>query len=167
MTIEPALEHISLNIAQVRGQRVILDADLAVLYGVETKRFNEAVRRNLAWFPADFMFRLTADEYTALRSQFATLKTGRGAHRKYLPYAFTEHDAIMVATILNSTRAVEVSVYVVRAFIRLREATAQHKDLADRLSSLEKRRKPWPCRMKLSATTPASSSGNCLIRCAS
>jgi hypothetical protein len=85
------------------------------------------------------MFKLTADEYAALRSQIATLKTGRGVHRKYLPYAFTEHGAIMAATILNSARAVEVSVYVVRAFIRLREAAVQHKDLAERLASLEEK----------------------------
>jgi hypothetical protein len=108
-----APEAITLRIATARGQRVILDSDLAALYEVETKRFNEAVRRNLAKFPADFMFQLTAEEWAALRSQSATLNaagTGRGQHRKYLPYAFTEHGAIMAANLLSSPRAVEVSV---------------------------------------------------------
>lgn len=135
----PAVESISLSIASLRGQRVILDADLAALYGVETRRLNEQVKRNLDRFPADFMFRLTAEEFDSLRSQFATLKTGRGQHRKYLPYAFTEHGAIMAAMVLASPRAVEVSVYVVRAFVRLREAALQHKDLAKRLDSLEEK----------------------------
>jgi ORF6N domain len=139
-----APEAITLRIATVRGQRVLLDADLAALYDVPTKRFNEAVKRNLAKFPADFMFTLTADEWAALRSQFATLNaagtatsTGRGQHCKYLPYAFTEHGAIMAATILSSPRAIEVSVYVVRAFVRMRELAVTHSDLAKRLSELE------------------------------
>jgi len=135
----PIVESISLSIAAIRGQRVILDSDLAALYGVETKRFNEQVKRNTARFPADFMFQLTAEEADSLRSQFATLKTGRGQHRKYQPYVFTEHGAIMAAMVLNSPRAVEVSVYVVRAFVRLREAAVMHKDLAERLTSLEEK----------------------------
>ena len=139
MVTVPAVESISLSIAALRGQRVILDGDLAALYGVETKRFNEQVKRNGARFPADFMFQLSAEESEALRSQIATLKTGRGQHRKYLPYVFTEHGAIMAAMVLNSPRAVEVSVYVVRAFVRLREAAVLHKDLAERLSSLEEK----------------------------
>ena len=139
VTTAPAVESISLSIAALRGQRVILDADLAALYGVETKRFNEQVKRNSARFPADFMFQLTVEEFDSLRSQIATLKTGRGQHRKYLPYVFTEHGAIMAAMVLNSPRAVEVSVYVVRAFVRLREAAVLHKDLAERLSSLEEK----------------------------
>jgi hypothetical protein len=118
---------------------VLLDADLAALYGVTTKRFNEQVRRNAARFPGDFMFRLSAEEWDSLRSQFATLKTGRGEHRKYLPLAFTEHGAIMAATILNSSRATETSVYVVRAFVRLRETLAAHKELAGKLNVLEKK----------------------------
>jgi ORF6N domain len=132
-------QRISLSIAALRGQRVILDSDLAALYGAETKRFNEQVKRNGARFPADFMFQLSAEESDSLRSQIATLKTGRGKHRKYLPYVFTEHGAIMAAMVLNSPRAVEVSVYVVRAFVRLREAAMLHKDLAERLTSLEDR----------------------------
>ena len=133
----PAVESISLSIAALRGQHVILDADLAALYVVETKRLNEAVKRNLVRFPADFMFQITAEEQVSLRSQFATLKTGCGQHRKYLPYAFTEHGAIMAATLLNSPRAVAVSVYVVRAFVRPRELAATHQELATRLAELE------------------------------
>lgn len=144
-TLLLAPEAITLRIATVRGQRVLLDADLAALYEVETKRFNEAVRRNLAKFPADFMFQLTADEWAALRSQFATLdaagseSTGRGRHRKYLPYAFTEHGAIMAANLLSSPRAIDVSVYVVRAFVRMRELATTHGDLAKRLAELEEK----------------------------
>ena len=137
-----APEAITLRIATVRGARVLLDSDLAALYGVETKRFNEAVRRNLAKFPVDFMFQLTAAEWAALRSQSATLEatpSGRGQHRKYLPYAFTEHWAIMPANLLSSPRAIEESVYVVRAFVRMRELAATHGDLAKRLAELEEK----------------------------
>jgi len=133
------IERIESRILLVRGHKVLLDADLAALYGVSTKRFNEQVRRNAARFPEDFMFRLSAEEWDSLRSQFATLKTGRGQHRKYLSLAFTEHGAIMAVTILNSPRATEVSVYVVRAFIRLRQFLATHKDLARRLEEHEKK----------------------------
>ena len=140
-----APEAITLRIATVRGQRVIVDADLAALYGVETKRFNEAVKRNLAKFPADFMFQLSAEEFQALRSQFATSNDqastsgpGRGG-RRYAPRVFTEHGALMAATILNSPRAVEVSIYVVRAFVRLRELATTHGDLAKRLAELEEK----------------------------
>lgn len=133
------VESIAQSILVLRGQKVILDTDLAALYGVTTKRFNEQVRRNLERFPGDFMFQLSEAEWVALRSQFATLKTGRGQHRKYLPYAFTEHGAIMAATILNSPRATEVSVYVVRAFVQLRELLAGNKELAAKLAELEAR----------------------------
>lgn len=134
-----AVEAIASRIVILRGQRVIVDADLAALYGVPTKRLNEQVRRNAERFPADFMFALLQDEWDALRSQSATLKTGRGQHRKYLPFAFTEHGAIMAATVLNSPRAVEVSIYVVRAFVQLRELLTGHKELATRLKDLETR----------------------------
>lgn len=116
----------------------MLDSDLAALYDVPTKRFNEQVKRNLERFPADFMFQLTEEEWESLRSQIATLKPGRGQHRKYMPYAFTEHGAIMAATILNSPRATEVSVYVVRAFVQLREVLASNAELAKRLNDLER-----------------------------
>jgi hypothetical protein len=122
----------------VRRQRVLLDSDLAALYGVPTHRFNEAVRRNAARFPEDFAFRLTAEEHMSLRSQIAILKTGRGQHRKYLPYVFTEHGSIMAAMILNSPTAIEMSVHVVRAFVKLRQILASNTDLARRLESLER-----------------------------
>jgi hypothetical protein len=133
------VERIEQAILWMRGQKVILDADLAVLYGVTTKRLNQQVRRNIERFPADFLFQLTAEESEALRLQFATLKAGRGQHRKYAPLAFTEHGAIMAASVLNSPRAIQVSVHVVRAFVRLREVLATHKDLARKLEDLEKR----------------------------
>jgi hypothetical protein len=126
-------------ILQIRGQKVLLDADLATLYGVTTKRLNEQVRRNSERFPLDFMFQLTQEEAERLRSHFATLETGRGRHRKYLPYAFTEHGAIMAASVLNSPRAIDVSVAVVRAFVRLRLMLASNADLARKLAALEKK----------------------------
>ena len=132
-----ALPGIAMSIRTLRDQRAILDSDLAALYGVETKRFNEQIKRNLKRFPRDFMFQLTADEMESLRSQFATLNKGRGQHRKYLPYAFTEHGAIMAAMVLGSERAIEVSVHVVRAFVQLRQAASLHGDLAKRLLELE------------------------------
>src|SRR5262245_13388344 len=111
-----------LRIFEVRGQPVVLDTDLASIYEVTTKAFNQAVKRNARRFPPGFVVRLTRKDWAALRSQFVTLDTAkRGQHRKYLPLAFTEHGAIMAATILNSPRAVTLSVYVVRAFIRLRD----------------------------------------------
>ena len=121
----------------VRGEKVILAADLAALYGVETRVLNQAVKRNAERFPEDFMFQLTSDEAFALRSQFVTSK-GRGG-RRYAPYAFTEHGTIMAATVLNSPRAVQVSVYVVRAFVRLRRMLAQNKELATKLADLERK----------------------------
>ena len=133
------LDHsISQSILLLRGQRVVLDADLAVLYGVTTKRLNEQVRRNASRFPDDFVFQLTVDELGVLRSQFATSKSTRGG-RRYAPYAFTEHGAIMVATVLNSARAVEMSIYVVRAFVQLRELLASNKELAQQFRELELR----------------------------
>jgi hypothetical protein len=131
-----ALEAITLRILSLRGQRVIVDADLAALYDVPTKRFNEAVKRNLSKFPQDFMFTLTDEEFAALRSQFSTTNAGRGG-RRYAPRVFTEHGALMAATILNSPRAVDISIYVVRAFVQLRELAATHGDLTKRLNELE------------------------------
>ena len=133
------VERITQLILILRGHRVLLDSDLAELYGVTTKRFNEQVKRNLDRFPADFMFQLSAEEADSLRSQFATLKLGRGQHRKYAPYGFTEHGAIMAAMVLNSPRAVEMSVYVVRAFVQLREMLASNQELARQLKALETR----------------------------
>jgi hypothetical protein len=133
-----AVESIADRIFVVRAHKVIVDADLATLYGVETRRLNEQVRRNLTRFPRDFMFQLTDAEFSALMSQFATSNTGRGGRRKR-PLVFTEHGALMAATVLNSPRAVKVSLYVIRAFVRLRETLAAHKDLAAKLQVLEKK----------------------------
>ena len=122
----------------LRHQRVMLDADIAELYGVPVKRLNEQVKRNRERFPSDFMFQLTGKERAALRSQFATSKKGRGG-RRYLPYAFTEHGAIMAAIVLNSERAIRMSVFVVRAFVRLRELLATNRRLAAKIYELENR----------------------------
>ena len=122
----------------LRHQRVILDLDLAQLYGVPVKRLNEQVKRNQERFPSDFLFQLTEKEHNALRSQFATSKKRRGG-RRYTPYAFTEHGAIMAATVLNSERAVQMSVFVVRAFVRLREMLATNRRLARKIDELENR----------------------------
>ena len=128
------LEAITQRILVLRGQKVLLDADLAALYGVETRRLNEQVRRNLDKYPEDFIFEVTNEEVANLKSHFATSSWGG---RRKLPLAFTEHGAIMAATVLKSPRAVEVSVYVVRAFVRLRELVVSNKELALRLDELE------------------------------
>jgi hypothetical protein len=132
------VEHITRSILVLRGHRVILDHDLAVIYGVTTGRLNEAVKRNARRFPEDFMFRLTAAEHAVLVSQFAISTPSRGGRRQ-LPWAFTEHGAIQAANVLNSPRAVEMGIYVVRAFIKLRELLASNKELARRLDALEAR----------------------------
>lgn len=124
-------------IVTVRGKRVILDRDLAALYGVPTFRFNEAVKRNRNRFPEDFMFQLTRDEAASLTSQIAMSKPGRGG-RRTLPYAFTEHGSVMAANILRSPKAVQMSVFVVRAFIRMRQMLAEQRGLARKLAELEK-----------------------------
>jgi len=124
-------------ISTVRGKRVILDRDLAALYGVPTFRFNEAVKRNRNRFPEDFMFQLTRDEAACLTSQFAMSKPGRGG-RRTLPYVFTEHGTVMAANILRSPKAIQMSVFVVRAFIRMRQMFIEQKGLARKLAELEK-----------------------------
>jgi len=129
------VENIARAILVLRGHRVLLDAELAALYGVTTRRLNEQVRRNRSSFPADFLFELTAEEFANLKSHFATSSWGG---RRKLPLAFTEHGAIMAATVLNSPRAVEMSIYVVRAFVKLRELLASNKDLARKLAALER-----------------------------
>lgn len=129
---------LSQNIRVIRSQRVLLDEDLAALYGVPTKVFNQAIRRNATRFPSDFLLQLTESEAASLRSQIVTLKAGRGRHRKYAPMAFTEHGAIMAASVLNSPLAVEMSVHVVRAFVKLRQVLASSSALAHRLESLER-----------------------------
>lgn len=128
---------IAQRILVLRGQRVLLDTDLASLYGVSPKRLNEQVKRNKVRFPDDFAFQLEINDLRILRSQIATLDRGRGRHRKYVPTVFTEHGAIMAATVLNSPRAVEMSVYVVRAFVKLRDVFASNTELARKLEALE------------------------------
>src|SRR4030067_1120374 len=127
-------------IITIRNQKVIVDRDLAEIYGVETRRLNEQGKRNPERFPEDFMFQLTkeeADFWLRLRSQIAILK--RWKNIKYLPYAFTEHGAIMAANVLNSPQAVRMSVFVVRAFVKLREVLATHRELARKLAELERK----------------------------
>jgi hypothetical protein len=132
-------ENIETKILTLRGQKVMLDADLAELYGVEIRALNQAVKRNTERFPEDFMCQLTAEEYDSLRSQIVTLKTGRGQHRKYLPFVFTEHGALMLGNVLKSEQAVEMSLMVVRAFVHLRELVAGNKELAQKLNQLERK----------------------------
>ena len=122
----------------VRGQKVVTDSDLAALYGVEVRVLNQAIKRNKNRFPADFAFRLTVKESENLRSQIV-ISSGSHGGRRYLPYVFTEHGAIMAASVLNSQRAVEMSIFVVRAFVHLRETIRTHRVLAARLVDLEKR----------------------------
>jgi hypothetical protein len=115
----------------------MLDSDLAALYGVETRTLIQAVRRNISRFPSDFMFQLNFQDVAALRSQIVTLKKGRGEHRKYAPYVFTENGVAMLSSVLNSERAVQVNIAIMRVFVKLREMIASHKDLAKRLDELE------------------------------
>ncbi len=136
-----AVTALAQSIHLVRGQKVMLDSDLAALYGVATKALNQAVKRNSDRFPADFMFQLSSDEYLALRSQLVTSNAtaaGRGG-RRYAPWAFTELGALMAATVLNSLRAIEMGVFVVRAFVQLRELLSTHRDLAAKLDELERK----------------------------
>lgn len=131
-------ERIQSRILVIRGQRVLLDADLAALYGVSTKRLNEQVKRNARKFPEDFVFQLNEDEFGRLRSLSATSKPGRGG-RRHSPYAFTEHGAIQAANVLSSDAAVEMSVHVVRAFVRLRQLLINHRALSSKLDELDSR----------------------------
>jgi hypothetical protein len=145
-------EHIENSIFIIRGHKVMVDVDLAVLYGVDAKRLNEAVKRNMKRFPSDFMFQLTREEADklrprsqfvtlkrgdSLRSQFATLKNNRGLHRKYIPYVFTEYGVAMLSSVLRSERAIFVNIEIMRTFGRLRQLLSSHKDLAEKLHELE------------------------------
>jgi hypothetical protein len=127
---------IETRILQFRGHKVLLDSDLADLYGVTTKSLNQAVKRNLGRFPSDFMFQLTTEEAELLRSQIVTSKKGRGG-RRYQPIAFTEHGVAMLSSVLNSERAIQANIAIIRAFARLREFLATHQDLAKKLAELE------------------------------
>lgn len=122
---------------RLRGCNVMLEADLADLHGVTTRRFNEQVRRNVRRFPGDFMFQLTREEYTNLRSRIATSSSAAHGGRRHPPFAFTEHGAIMAASVLNSVRAVQVSILVVRAFVRLRQMLQSNAALARKIQALE------------------------------
>jgi phage regulator Rha-like protein len=131
-------EVIETKIIFVRGKKVMLDKDLAKLYGVETKAINRAVKRNIDRFPDDFMFQLSREEYDELlRYQFGTLK--RGQHSKYLPFAFTENGVAMLSSVLNSKRAVQVNIQIMRTFTRLREMLMTHKDLKEKIEAMEKK----------------------------
>ena len=131
-----SIEVIHRRIMGIRGDRVMLDHYLAELYGVETKQLKRAVRRNIHRFPPDFMFELTREEYNSLRSQIGTIK--RGEHSKYLPMAFTEQGVAMLSSVLNSRRAIEVNILIMRAFVRLRGMMASQKEVARKLAELEK-----------------------------
>jgi hypothetical protein len=135
---QASLATIESMILVVRGERVILDSNLAILYGVSTMRLNEQIKRNKRRFPVDFMFRLTKEEWHSLISQFAISKTGRGGRRKR-PYVFTEHGAIMAANVLSNEKAIDVSVQVVRAFVRLRQLLVSNSELGKKLNKLEKK----------------------------
>jgi hypothetical protein len=135
------IEDIARCIYSLRDQRVILDSDLARIYQVPTKALNQAVKRNCGKFPSDFVFELSPKEGEALRrlrSQDVTLKLGRGQHRKYAPYAFTEHGALMAATVLNSPHAVAISIYIIRAFVKMREHLAVNAAILKRLAEIDK-----------------------------
>jgi phage regulator Rha-like protein len=129
------VETIVSKILFLRNEKVLLDRDLAEMYGVETKQLKRAVRRNIDRFPNDFMFKLTNAEHRSLRRQFGTLK--RGAHSKYPPMAFTEQGVAMLSTVLNSRRAIEVNIAIMRAFVHLRKMIVSHKELAKKLKELE------------------------------
>lgn len=131
------IEVVEKKIYLIRGHKVMLDSDLSELYGVEVRQLKRQVRRNMDRFPEDFMFELSKEEHESLRCHFGTLK--RGKHSKYLPYAFTEQGVAMLSSVVNSKRAVQVNIAIMRAFVRLREMIASNKDLAMRLDELEKK----------------------------
>jgi len=130
---DSSAEQIASRIVFIRSQKVLVDSDLAALYSVKTRALNQAVKRNAERFPADFMFRLSAKELSTWRSQLVISNPGARMGLRRAPLAFTEHGALMAATVLNSARAVEASLYVVRAFVQLRQILAKHKDLARKL----------------------------------
>jgi hypothetical protein len=134
-----SVERIEHSIVVVRGRKVMLDRDLAALYGVRVKILHQAVRRNVERFPEDFMLRLTPAEAESLRSQIVTLENGRGQHRKYLPYAFTEQGVAMLSSVLRSTRVVQVNIEVMRAFVRLRQMLTSQANLTRRIDALERK----------------------------
>jgi hypothetical protein len=136
-TVPAALQpHIARHILSLRDQRVMLDAELAALYGVETKVLVQAIKRNIERFPADFMFQLSTEEWDSLRSQFVTSNVGRGG-RRYAPFAFTEQGVAMLSSVLNSPRAIAINIEIMRAFVQVRSMAATHQDLAKQLAELQ------------------------------
>jgi hypothetical protein len=133
------LENIQSSIHEIRGKNVMLDMDLAKLYDVETKVLKQAVRRNIDRFPEDFMFQLTKEEWVILRSQSVTLEGGKGNHPKYLPFTFTEQGVAMLSAVLNSTRAIQASIQIMRAFVMIRQWAFTHQELSEKLIALEKK----------------------------
>ncbi len=132
------LELIKNNILEIRGKKVMPDMDLAKIYQVETRALKQAVRRNIDRFPQDFMFQLTKEEWSILRTQIVTLEVGKGNHPKFLPFAFTEQGVAMLSAVLNSQRAVNASIAIMRAFVMIRQWALTYQELSDKLSDLEK-----------------------------
>jgi phage regulator Rha-like protein len=132
------LEIIHHKIHEIRGQKVMLDFDLAALYEVENKRFKEAVRRNINRFPEDFMFEITKEEYDSLRTQIASLKnSSRGQHSKYMPFAFTEQGIAMLSSVLNSEKAIEINISIIRAFVTFRQFSLSYNELKEKIVEIE------------------------------
>jgi hypothetical protein len=136
-TIQNKIYETTFGVSQIRGQNVMLDFDLAELYEVETRVLKQAVRRNIERFPEDFLFELTKEEYDSLRSQIVTLETGRGKHSKYNPFAFTEQGVAMLSGVLKSTKAIQVNIAIMRAFVFMRQYALSHKDLTEKLKEIE------------------------------
>ena len=132
------LELIKNSIHEIRGKKVILDFELAIMYEVETRTLKQAVRRNIDRFPEDFMFTLTKEEWNALRSQIVMFKNGKGNFPKYLPFAFTEQGVAMLSAVLNSQRAIQTSIQIIRAFVMMRQFALTYQELSEKLIELEK-----------------------------
>ncbi len=133
----PKSQIITQKIIEIRGHKVLLDFDLAELYAIETRILKQAVRRNSSRFPEDFMFELTEEEWISLRSQIVTLKTGRGQHSKYLPFAFTEQGVAMLSSVLNNERAIEINIAIMRSFVSLRKFALTYEELTKRVTEIE------------------------------
>lgn len=133
----PNSQIITHKIIEIRGHKVLLDFDLAELYATETRILKQAVRRNGSRFPEDFMFELTEEEWISLRSQIVTLKTGRGQHSKYLPFAFTEQGVAMLSSVLNNERAIEINIAIMRSFVSLRKFALTYEELTKRVTEIE------------------------------
>jgi len=133
----PKSEIISQKIIEIRGHKVLLDFDLATLYNTETRTLKQAVRRNSHRFPEDFMFELTKDEWNSIRSQIVILKSGRGQHSKYLPFAFTEQGVAMLSSVLNNEKAIEINIAIMRSFVSLRKFALTYEELTKRVTEIE------------------------------